>query len=345
MAKKKSGTGKAAGGLARADSLSPARRKLIATQAAAARWAGPIKQATHGSHDHPMKIGDVEIPAYVLADGTRVLSQRGLVSGIGMSTSGGSRAGEPRLAILFDALSAKGTDTKDLAERIKNPIRFRAPGGGRDAYGFEATILADICDVILAGRKAGHLLEQQQHFADRCELLVRGFARVGIIALVDEATGYEKDRVAGSLARILEAFIARELRPWVQTFPSDYYEQLFRLRGLEYSSESVKRPQYFGVLTNDIVYKRLAPGVLAELKKLTERDESGRPKTKYFQRLTANIGYPKLREHLGSIVTLMKLSSDYADFKGKLDTIHPAYGNTMPLPLGYQPEDDAGTGI
>jgi hypothetical protein len=236
------------------------------------------------------------------------------------------------------------SDIKDLSTRIRNPIGFKPPAGGR-AYGFEATILADICDVILAARQAGHLHEQQKHLADRAEILVRGFARVGIIALIDEATGYERDRVAGSLAKILEAFIAKELQPWVRTFPASYYEELFRLRGLPYASDSVRRPQYFGLLTNDIVYKRLAPGVLDELKKVTERGEDGRPKHKYFQKLTMNVGYPKLREHLGSVVTLMKLSTEYEDFKTKLDMIHPAYGRTFSLPLEYEPESDNGTGL
>jgi len=100
------------------------------------------------------------------------------------------------------------------------------------------------------------------------------------------------------------------------------------------------------VLTNDIVYKRLAPGVLEELKKVTTRDEDGRPKHKFFQKLTNNVGYPKLREHLGSVVTLMKLSSNYDEFKTKIDQIHPPYGRSMPLPLvPYEPDKDDGTGI
>ena len=189
-------------------------------------------------------------------------------------------------------------------------------------------------------------MKQQLHIAERCEILVRGFARVGIIALVDEATGYEKDRIAGSLARILEVFIAKELQPWVKTFPSEYYEQLFRLRGLAYSSDSVKRPQYFGVLTNDIVYKRLAPGVLDELKRVKE--EAGRPRDKLFQRLTENVGYPKLREHLGAVVATMQLSDSYKDFKGKLDRIRPKFpgiGETMSLRFTYEDESDDGKGI
>lgn len=80
---------------------------------------------------------------------------------------------------------------------------------------------------------------------------------------------------------------------WVATFPDDFYSELFRLRGLEYPSATVERPQYFGHLTNDIVYKRLAPGVLAELRNVTPRDEQGRRRHKYFQRLTTNRGLPE----------------------------------------------------
>ena len=83
-------------------------------------------------------------------------------------------------------------------------------------------------------------------------------------------------RTTDALAKILEAFVAKELQPWVKTFPDDFYAELFRLRGLEYRADSVKRPQYFGTLTNDIVWKRLAPGVHAELKRVLPKSESGR---------------------------------------------------------------------
>jgi P63C domain len=107
----------------------------------------------------------------------------------------------------------------------------------------------------------------------------------------------------------------------------------------------VKRPQYFVVLTNDIVYRRLAPGVLDELKKVVPRNEEGRPTAKYFQKLTTNVGYPKLREHLGSVVAIMKLSTDYKDFADKLNHIHPPYGQQMLIPLQYDPNADSGKGL
>jgi hypothetical protein len=297
------------------------------------RWAnGPMLVATHGDDEHPLRIGEIEIPCYVLEDETRVLSQRGLIGSLGMGS------GADRLAGFVSGKGISPFISNELAAAIRTPIRFRLRRGGTPAYGYPATILADLCEAVLAARKASALMPQQQHIAEQCEILVRGLARVGIIALVDEATGFQRDRTANALAKILEAFIAKELQPWVRTFPADYYEQMFRLRGLEYRSDSVKRPQYFGVLTNNIVYDRLAPGVLAELKKVTERDDEGRRKHRFFQRLTTNVGYPKLREHLGSVVATMKLSSDWTDFMEKLNRVHPPIGTTLPLPL----EDTSG---
>ncbi|HEX2554539.1 MAG TPA: P63C domain-containing protein [Microvirga sp.] len=264
---------------------------------------------------------------------------------MGMSIGGAGRRQGDRLYQFATQKSLIPHLPNDLISRMENPIRFQAPTGGTPATGYEATILPDLCEAVLAARAAGDLRSDQLHIAKQCEILVRGLARVGIIALIDEATGYQKDRAKDALSRILEAFIAKELQPYIPTFPGDFYQEMFRLRGLDYPTGSVKRPQYFGMLTNDIVYKRLAPGVLEELKRVTPKTESGRPKDKLFQRLTSNLGYPKLREHLGSVVTAMKLSNDWHDFMRKLDRLHPRYGETMQLPLEYKEGDDDGRGL
>jgi hypothetical protein len=224
------------------------------------------------------------------------------------------------------------------------PITFALPSGGR-ASGYNAELLPAVCEIYLQARDAKTLPPNQQHVAQQAEILVRGLARVGIIALVDEATGYQEMRAKTALAEILEAFIDRELQPYLQTFPDDFYREMFRLRGLDYPNAMVKRPQYFGHLTNDVVYKRLAPGVLEELKKLTPRDDSGRRKHKLFQHLTTNVGYPKLREHLGSVVTLMKLSDDWPDFTRKLEQFHPRIGDTIPMALDDEYAADSGVGL
>lgn len=353
MATAKKTPKRANGALKLASGMTPEQLAARAKKGAAARWGEKPLNATHGSADHPLRIGEIEIPCYVLEDGTRVLSHRGLQSGIGMSSGGGS-AGEQRLAAFALSIAEKSKEISDLhargtalAERLKSPIPFKVPGIGSVANGYEATVLADLCDVILMARAAGKLQKQQEHIAAQAEILVRGFARVGIIALVDEATGYQAERAKDALATILEAFIAKELQPWIQTFPTDYYRELFRLRGLEFPTTSVKRPQYFGVLTNDIVYKRLAPGVLEELRRVTPRNDDGRPKAKYFQSLTSNTGYPKLREHLGRVVMLMQLSKDYKDFKLKLEQFLPVHTPQLALALEQVgPEvDDEGHGL
>jgi P63C domain len=95
------------------------------------------------------------------------------------------------------------------------------------------------------------------------------------------------------------------------------------------------------------VYNRLAPTVLEQLKLVNPKQESGRRKHKFFQWLTSNVGYPKLREHLGSVVTIMKLSSDWHDFRAKLDRLHPRFSTPTQLSFEYgddEEEDDAPPG-
>lgn len=346
---KEKNSSKAKGGHARAKALSPDERKEIAARAAKSRWdkereAASLTKATHGSPDNPLVIGGMEIPCYVLEDGKRVLVQGAMLNALDMSQGTAGRGGGDRIAKFLATKSIKPFADKYLDNVIISPIKFRTPSGSI-AHGYEATLLADICDAVLEARKEKALHYQQEHIARQCEILVRGFARVGIIALVDEATGYQKDRAKNALAKILEAFIASELQPWVKTFPDEYYNQLFRLRGLKFPNDRIQRPQYFGYLTNDIVYKRLAPGVLDELKKVIPKNKKGKPKAKLFQKLTDNIGYPKLREHMASVVTIMKLSESYKDFIEKLDRIHPRYNETMELPFAYDKEVDTGQGI
>ena len=340
-----SSLGASKGGHARAKRLSPERRREIALNAIETRWSKEgkldrIAQATHGSPDRPLKIGDIEIPCFVLEDGRRMLAQRGMIMGLGMSP-GGSSHGQDRMVKFATQDRLKPFTSEKLKPGTLNPIEFRTPDGRR-TLGYEATLLADMCDAVLEARKQRALTKKQQHIATRCEILVRGFARVGIIALVDEATGYQDDRAKDALAKILEQFIAKELRPYVQTFPVDFYKEMFRLRGWnlpELPADQRKRPILVGRLTDNVVYDRLAPGVKHKLKELIGRNESGRLKAKMFRRLTAEIGDPKLREHLSAVVALMKAADTWPQFMTMIDRSLKRY---KPLPLFDQIEESEG---
>jgi len=331
MPKKEAVTGRAKGGVARAESLTPAERSTIGKRGAQARW-GDLPRAIAGSEDTPLRLGDREIECYVLEDGTRVLSQAGLLSAFGRNRRAATRNLE--LPPMLQGAALEPYLTPEMRERAR-PIMFRLPGGGR-ASGYRAELLPAICNVYLTARDDKALARNQEPVAQQADVLLRALATVGIVALVDEATGYQEVRARDALAAILEAFVAEAIQPWLKTFPNDFYKELFRLRNLEYPAGSVRRPQYFGNLTNEIVYRRLAPGVLDELKQVTERDDDGRAKSRYHQRLTQNIGYPKLREHLGSVVTLMKLSRGWDEFMTHLDRLHPRWDRTLPMAFEFE---------
>ena len=325
------------------DSLSPEERSAQARLAAEARWKSkPLLKASHAG---VLPLGEARIQCYVLEDGTRVLSQRGLNEAFGIQHGGAKDRGQ-KMPRIVAVKALEPYISSDLTAGLLKPPRFTPPHGGNPVLGIPATALPEICNAWLKAREAGELTNARHlATAQEAEIIMRGLAHLGIIALVDEATGYQNDRAKDALAKILEAFIAKELQAWVPTFPSELYEQMFKLRGLDFPTSSVKRPQYFGVLTNDIVYKRLAPGVLEELKKATPRNDDGRPKAKYFQSLTGNLGYPKLKEHLGAVVALMKISKSWTSFMNLLDEHYPRFGDTVMLPMDYDRTNDDGRGL
>lgn len=243
------------------------------------------------------------------------------------------RGGERKIAALMKRLEDKGIDVRGLVARANSPIRFIPPHGGNPADGYDALILPDICRVLIDAERQGKLDKRLVRLAERAAILQHGFAVVGITALVDEVTGYQDDRAKDALVKILTAFVAKELRPYVPTFPSDFYREMYRLRKWDWPeepSEQSKRSPLIGKITDDLVYDRLAPNVKDRLKELVGRNDSGRLKHKMFQRLTEEKGEPRLKEHLASVITLMKATDDWSQFMKMLNRSLPKF---TPLPL------------
>lgn len=296
-----------------------------------------IPKATHIGE---LKIAKFTIRCAVLEDGTRVLSRIGVLRAIGRTGKAKGGRAYDRESKLPVFLTAKNLNPFLSNELIRNstPILFKPRKGGTHSIGYRAELLPLICSVFLDADEAGVILSSQKHIVERSKILLRGFAVVGINALIDEATGYQEVRDRLALQKILERWIAKELLPWTKRFPDEFYRQMFRLKGWQYSPLSVKRPKVIGHYTDDIVYSRLETGVLEELKKKNPTTEKGYRKNKHHQWLTPDIGHPKLRDHLNAVLALMRASPTWDMFKRLLNRAFPKKGQTLQLLLDEKNE-------
>lgn len=296
-----------------------------------------VSKATHSGE---LKIGDLVLKCAVLEDGTRVLSQRSVFKAMGRSGSTGGikqKNGAHPLPRILAAANLTPFITDDLRCAI-TPIQFKTRRGG-NAYGYRAEILPEICNVYLEARESKVLNLSQEKVAAACELLVRGFARIGIIALVDEATGYQYDRDRYELFKILDAYINKELLPWAKRFPDEYYQELFRLRGWRYSPMSVARPQYVGKLTNELIYDRLPPGIKEELQRKNPITEKRWRRHRHHQYLTVDLGVPHLEKLLVATIALMKASPNWSTFKRLFARAFPKKGDQLLLDMPHSDDE------
>lgn len=315
-------TMQAKGGAARAKRLSSEERSAIAKNAAEQRWDRG-KTIVKATHEGFLTISDMEIPCAVLEDGRRLLTQSGVMLALGRARQAKGRAyydGDVNLPSFLTAKNLKPFIPDSLSV-TSSQIGFRTLSGTK-AFGYSAELLPTVCGVFLDAKAGGVLAHNQEHIAERALTLIRGFANVGIIALVDEATGFQYDRPRRDLEEYLSKFLSEALRKWVRTFPGDYFKHLCRLKGVTLRPD-MKLPQYFGHLTNDLIWKRIAPGLLRALKE--RKSERGSKSNKLHSWTSEDLGRPELLLHLGTVVGLMKINSDYETFHAQLDRIAPVF--------------------
>jgi P63C domain len=287
-----------------------------------------ILKALWGSPDRPLKIGDhLEIPAYVLENGTRVLSGRGMQTALQLGQSHGSK-----LRKLLGSTNIKPHIPNELAMALDSPIRFLRPGrGGKLAVGYEAVILPDICNAILEARRKEQLTPAELLVADQCEILTRAFAKVGIIALIDEVTGYQEIRDKEALQQILDRYLRQEFAAWAKRFPDEFYREMFRLRGWQWRGMKVNRPSVVAHYTKDLIYQRLAPGILEELERRNPQNDRGSRKHKHHQWLTEDIGVPALSQHLYATIGFMRAASTWDQFYRMMQRAYPKLNSNLVL--------------
>lgn len=287
-------------------------------------------EAKYGSADKPLMINDIEIPCYVLEDGKRVIVQRGLYKALGITRGGVTEkykefGGGARLVRFLDQNELIPLFDGDLRAVLKSPVVFEV--NKTIHYGYEAIVLQEITKQISKAYLKGELLPGQDEIGANAEVLYDAFAKVGIIALVDEVTGYQEDREKDALQVFFKKFFNEDRYKWLKTFPDEFWESLFRMRGLNWSlANKGRKPQYLGHDINNYVYSRLAPLVLSELRRLNPKDSKGNRKSKHTQWINMDYGHPKLQEHLNILIALAKASGyNFSNWKRMVERALPKF--------------------
>jgi len=345
QAKQLAAAGSAKGGRARASVLTPEERSEIARNAVRARWekagklkvvtppveASPVIQETKNSSQHEenlpfslfkgsLRIGNMDMECHVLSDGRRVFTQREIVRVLTAGRDSGNLAEE-----------IKGNPLIPNVDALGEIIRFKVPGTQFVAFGREATVLIELCERYLQAKDDDKLRGRQKRIALQASIIIRACAKVGIIALIDEATGYQKLRADNALRLKLHAFISEELQEWARKFPPEFWFELARLEGIKYSPRN--RPLRWGKYIMAFVYDAIDKDVGQELRR---KNPNPRYKDNLHQWLT-EFGKEKLIGQIQSVITIMKLCDNMEQFKKKFAHVFKH------VPLQYEFADIHGT--
>jgi hypothetical protein len=263
------------------------------------------------SHSGELPIGDIELKCFVSEDGERYISGRSMTASIGMRGRGQGMARITTNKTLKPYISNK------LLVAMEEPT-ILVGATPKPVHGYRAEALADLCDAILEARNDKALkTEQEQRYAEFAEILVRSFARIGIVALIDEATGYQYDRKHDALRLLLEKYIADGMQKWVKMFPDSFFAQLDRLYDNK-PTTSTKRPQYYGKFINKYIYDPIENGYLKkELDKLNITD-AGKRKARFHQWLSGD-GKTIVTHQIGRIEGKMEDCKGIQEFKKRTE--------------------------
>ncbi|AYJ87638.1 hypothetical protein D3Y57_19065 [Sphingomonas paeninsulae] len=303
------------GGKARSELLSPSERQRIARAAAKARWDEPCPKAIFGEQDKPIRISDIEVPCYVLDDGKRVITMNGIMDTFGMARGGAMVKGMNRLELFVSRNRIKPFISSDLYERIVSPIRFRIKNS--TAYGFDSDTLIDVAEAVIQADNAGTLQKQQAGIAHQCRVITSSLTRVGLIALIDEATGYQTNRDKDELQQILSAYLLPEHRPWMETIPVEFTNEIYRVYGWTRTANN-RGPRYAGKLIRNLIYEKLPKPVLPALDEINPTNAKYQRKHRHHQFLTEKQGLDHFRTQVITVMTLLRISKNKGDFNRHL---------------------------
>ena len=327
----------ARGGEARAKKLSPERKKEIARKGAESRWSKDLPEA---AYEGAIPLGEAEVSCAIVGQDQRIITQATFLRALSRARSPKAGTGVlttvDEMPFFLSASVFKPFITEDIMASTK-PVFYRTKGGGK-GVGYDARLLPQVAEVYLRFRdqcliETGSVPDRYDRMVRAADTIMRGLAHVGIIALVDEATGFQDVRARDALAKILEQFLSSERQKWARTFPLQFYKEIYRLRNWEWQPWNTRRPQVIARWTDNFVYDRLAPGITEELRNRNPTTRPGQRSAKHHQWFNPLDGHPALREHIAGVIALLRNAETWESFKRSLDRVYPKFGETIEMDL------------
>jgi hypothetical protein len=327
------------GGKSRSEKLSPDERKAIARKAAKERWERERAKASithHGQDIEPtivvdaesasqngrpipvarwrgaITIGATDIQCYVLDDGRRVVTRAAALSVLTDGKGGG------KLEQYLEVESLRGFVPSGFSEEL---IEFDIPGvtvSTKTTRGISAEAFIEICQAYVSAFESNALTtERQREIAIKAAMFLAACAKLGLIAMIDEATGYQYERASDALQIKLKLFLAEEMRKWEKTFPDQLWEQFGRLTNWKGSLHS--RPKYWGNLVMELIYQYLDPDVAEWLRTNAPKPQHGR---NYHQWLSEQYGLRRLVEHIWKVVGIASTCATMDDLRREMQRLY-----------------------
>ena len=257
---------------------------------------------------------DVSIDCYVTESGQRLMSLRATARAMGLSGSGS-------VALLRNLKSNYlqkylSEDLKNWINKADNNELYKVKGYRNSFVPFEATLFVDVCKAYISAKNDGvfdsDIWKKQSELADKLLAIMSAFAKVGIIAFIDEITGYQELRKKDELQKLLAEFVRKEYLPWTKRFPNEFYEEMYRLKGWDYNGNA--RTPLVGKLTNYLVYDLMPEGVLEELQKRNPIDEKIHRRKYRHHQFLEETGIDYLDKHLRAIIIMMRGFDSWDEF-------------------------------
>jgi hypothetical protein len=276
-----------------------------------------LPTATHWGE---LPIGNAQLPAYVLDDGSRVFSLKGVVVGL-IGTDGGQLAEYLKVRALRDFLPDDLKPAEDGT--IPALIRFDSGSGeGHFRYpiGLPVERFMDLCSAYsealmhhLVPDNDFSLTSRQIEIAQKAVAFQRACAKVGIVAMVDEITGYQYERAEDALRLKLNLFLAEEMRKWDRTFPDQLWIEFGRLT--KWHGPVHQRPKYWGKLVMELIYGYMDADVAKWLKENAPKPMHGQ---NYHQWLSSQYGLKRLTEHIWLVIGMSTTCSTMAELQERM---------------------------